>query len=330
VWLVERNGREGKKPGTSREISLDDVKPVVSESEVRALLREHFNEPVTGLEPIAGGLIAQTFTFSAADADYVIRFNTDDLTPNFEKEEYVARHFRSPQVPIPEVVRIGRLGELHYCITRKVVGERMDRLSPEGLERALPSVVETLIAIHDTNVNRQKGYGMFDGQGHGFFSSWAAHLTHVRDEGHPYTFLGAWHALFETTFLELDVFNRVFARMEGLLGCCPSTRQLVHGDYGFGNLLIENGRVTAVLDWINAMYGDFLYDVAWLDLFDPERGYAELFRISYAEQGIDPPDFDKRLLCYQCHIALDSMRFAAKIDNPDSYRWVKDRILDLI
>jgi hygromycin-B 4-O-kinase len=118
--------------------------------------------------------------------------------------------------------------------------------------------------------------------------------------------------------------------MESLLNSCPQERYLVHGDYGFGNLLAANGQVTAVLDWLNARYGDFLYDVAWLDFWDSGRGYRDRFRARYAEQDIDIPNYESRLLCYQCCIALDGLRFFAKANNAAAYQWVKDHILRLI
>jgi hygromycin-B 4-O-kinase len=72
----------------------------------------------------------------------------------------------------------------------------------------------------------------------------------------------------------------------------------VHGGYGFNNMLAENGAVTAVLDWTEAMYGDFLYDVAWLNFWDPGHDYQAIFRADYAERGFAVPDFEQRLLCY--------------------------------
>jgi aminoglycoside phosphotransferase (APT) family kinase protein len=42
----------------------------------------------------------------------------------------------------------------------------------------------------------------------------------------------------------------------------PSDEVIVHGDYGFHNLLVDSTRVTAVLDWELAAIGDPLADVA--------------------------------------------------------------------
>ena len=309
---------------------MSTIKPGVEQRAALMLLEERFDGPVTGLQSIAGGLVAQAFGFSAGGQDYIIRFNIDNMDANYEKEAYISKHYGSASVPIPRVVAVGRLRELRYCITRRAIGQRLDQLSAEATERAMPSVIATLDAIREIDVSRQKGYGLFDGRGRGLFSSWPASLRRVRDEERPEGFYGRWHALFETTFLEREAFDDVYAHMESLLGYAPDSRHFVHGGYGFGNVLVADDRVTAVIDWLDAKYGDFLYDLAWLDYWDPGRGYRERFWAHYAERDVDVPHFDQRLLCYACYIALDGFRFFAKSGDGRGYRWTRDRITGLI
>ena len=313
-----------------RKFNMSTIKPIVDERSISNLLTRIFAGPVTDLRCIEGGLIAQTFVFRTDERDYVIRFNADNMDANFEKEEFIAVTYGSSAVPIPEVIAVGRLQELHYCITPRIVGERLDRLSPEEVSQVLPSVIDTLNAIHDTDIGQPEGYGLFDGNGRGFFPDWFSNLTFVKDEERSDGFYGKWHSLFETSFLDRHRFDRVYGQMEELLICCPNKRSLVHGGYGFGNLLIKNGQVSAVLDWIDSKYGDPLYDVAWLDYWDAGRGYRDIFKADYNRRDIDMLNYDERLLCYQCYIALDSMRFFAKSDSHDDYKWTTDRIEGLI
>jgi aminoglycoside phosphotransferase (APT) family kinase protein len=44
----------------------------------------------------------------------------------------------------------------------------------------------------------------------------------------------------------------------------PRPAVLVHGDFRYGNVLHDGGRLTAVLDWELAHYGDPVEDLAWL------------------------------------------------------------------
>ena len=50
--------------------------------------------------------------------------------------------------------------------------------------------------------------------------------------------------------------------MMRMLEVCPEERYLVHEEYVQNNLLAEEGKVTAVLDWADTMHGDFAYDLA--------------------------------------------------------------------
>jgi hygromycin-B 4-O-kinase len=64
--------------------------------------------------------------------------------------------------------------------------------------------------------------------------------------------------------LERSFFEKVYQEMIKLLGKCPEDRYLVHGMYGYDNLLAQGNRVTAVIGWADAMYRDFVYDIAYL------------------------------------------------------------------
>ncbi len=44
---------------------------------------------------------------------------------------------------------------------------------------------------------------------------------------------------------------------------------VVHADLINANVLVDDGRLTAVLDWGSAMYGDPLHDVAWITYWTP-------------------------------------------------------------
>jgi aminoglycoside phosphotransferase (APT) family kinase protein len=63
---------------------------------------------------------------------------------------------------------------------------------------------------------------------------------------------------------------------DALLASAPAQteRCLVHGDYHYGNLLFEQGQVSAVLDWEIASLGDPLVDAASLAVAAHRRHYA--------------------------------------------------------
>src|SRR5215218_10336401 len=119
---------------------MTSLKQQVAETAIRALLWRDVDTPV------GGGQIAQTYAFAVGDEDYVIRFNRDNMMVNFEKEAYVYAHFASPRVPIPPVVKVGRLETLHYIITRKMPGRPLTALPLDENSPLIPALIDTLDA----------------------------------------------------------------------------------------------------------------------------------------------------------------------------------------
>ncbi len=117
-------------------------------------------------------------------------------------------------------------------------------------------------------------------------------------------------------------------RMVKLLDYCPQERYLVHGGSAFGNVIAHEGQITGVIDWLDARYGDFVYDVAGSDIWAPRLRMAERFQQFCEARGIALPHYEQRLRCYRCYMCLDGMRYYAKVGNVEGYRWVKRAILD--
>jgi hygromycin-B 4-O-kinase len=301
-------------------------KPQIAESDVLALLRERFAAPIEGLAVVSGGQIAQTYGFSAGGERYILRF-TQHMGANLDKEVFIQRLLAASPVPVAPILQVGRLGDLHYAISRRMPGAPLTALPPDAFEEVYPTLRQTLDDIHAVDVSAMSGFGIFGDDGVGFFPSWRASLASIREEEPEWDFYGKWHALFESTFLERDLWDGIYARMTELLAVCPEERYLVHGNYGFGNVLAADARITAVLDWLDAKYGDILFDVAWLDFWSAELNVRGRFATHYAERGIPMPHYPERILCYQCYIALDGLRFFAKRRHEASYRWVRDVIL---
>ena len=97
---------------------------------------------------------------------------------------------------------------------------------------------------------------------------------------------------------------------------------MIHSDLIHRNVLVHDDRITAVLDWGCAMYGDFLYDLAWLTFWSP--WHPELRDIDlrsralahYDAIGLAVPDFERRMRCCELHIGL-----AAQAYNAFTGRW---------
>ena len=310
-------------------------KPQISEADALALLGERFTAPIKDLSVVPGGEIAQIYAFSVNGGSYILRI-APEMGANLEKELFIQRLLAaspaSSAVPAAPILHIGRLGALHYAISLRMPGAPLTRLPPPDYEATIPALLKTLDAIHAVDVRATTGYGVFADDGAGYFPSWRASLAAVGvEEPEPEeNSNSARRSVFEATFLTRDertVWDTVYTRMIALLDFCPEDRYLVHGDYGFDNVLAANGRITAVLDWPNAQYGDFLYDVAWLDFWPSGFAFRERCLAHYAELNIAVPSYAERILCYQCSIALNALRFFAQRQNAEAYRWASHAIL---
>jgi hygromycin-B 4-O-kinase len=305
-----------------------DVKPAVDAARVRDLLREQFADDADAVRPLAGGEFSRAFAFTAGGRAYVVRLNAAaHAAEGFAKDDYAWRRFASPALPIPRVVAIGRMADVSFAISERAAGRTLHEHSPAERRALLPATLDTLDAIGRADVRASRGYGDWGADGNGRFARWRDYLAAViRDEAEGY--YRDWHALFRDSFLEREVYEVVYRRLLRLAERCPEERALIHNDYWFENILADGQRVTGVIDWANALYGDPLYDIARLSWGAGWPGWwhadgAALLRARYGAA----PGYDERLACYECHFGLDDLRFYAKTGRRAEYDWARDRLL---
>lgn len=266
-------------------------------------------------------MIAATFECVVAAETFIVQFNQPNMAGSAAKERFLASRLAAAGAPLRDLVCEGEISGLIYTIARKARGNGMTTLEPNEFAAVLPSVFDAQIAVSQVDLSDTDGYGWFDGNGHGHFDSWAEHLVHVRDE-EPGLFYDRWHELFDSTFLERDRFDRYIARMQELLESFTVPRQLVHGGFGYDNVLVHEGNVEALLDWQDARFGDGLFDIAYMDFWPSGFDLPVLYEEYCAARGIRHHSFGQRIACYKYYHAADAMRFFAKTDNQSAYESV--------
>ena len=298
---------------------------------LRALLRTHVDDNVEDVRPLAGGFFSRAFAATAAGREYVIRISTAVHAPeSFAKDDYAWRHFARPALPIPRIVATGMTSAGSYAISERVAGRTLAACSPVERQPVLPALLDTLEAVGQSDVRASRGYGDWDSDGNGRFASWQGFLASIT-ANHPDGYYQNWRRLFDDSFLERDVYATVARRMLNLAEHCPEERALIHNDFQFENILTDGQRITGVIDWANALYGDPLYDVAWLtwQAANPDWWYADGTEILRSRFG-HLPHYATRIACYQCHIGLDHLRFYARTDNRAGYDFCRAWLLTLI
>jgi hygromycin-B 4-O-kinase len=276
-------------------------KTQVDEARVADFLRERYGD-VRELVSIKGGEISQAFSFVAEGRKLVLRVNWYD--GNFRKDRFAHEHFSSAAVPIPEVLDLGVFGEgLFFAVTPFARGSCMPDLCTSA-------VLTALEAIHATDVSAFRGYGRWV-EGEGAFASWA---EAVETEAHVDP------ATLRLPFVRKPLFDRLARGLAENLPAVSEERRLVHGDFGFDNLFVDGEQVTAVTDWDVSRFGDPVYDVAWVTAWTLDRTFARLYRERAEQAGRDLPDFERRLVCHECSVAILGLSFFAQTGREETYR----------
>jgi hygromycin-B 4-O-kinase len=128
--------------------------------------------------------------------------------------------------------------------------------------------------------------------------------------------LPGWREALADSAVGTGPFEQGLQRLRDLAAYLPDAQELIHGDLLSRNVLAHGGRVTGILDWGNSMYGDSLYDAAWLIFWWP--WYPQWASLDIRQSIIDrqrargrSADLEERLLAYEIHIALDAIAYCA-------------------
>lgn len=303
---------------------MSSLKTKVDANEVLEFLKGFFEKEISAVSFIKGGEMSQAFSFKNAGNNYVIRINSKKYS--YDKDRYAYKHFSSNLIPIPKIFEIGKFNRtLFFAISEKATGKNLEHFDHEVQERLEPQLVSVLDAIHCTKIPDGSKYGHWNADGVATFTSWKDFILNYKDEVYS-----NWENLYKKTFLEKDVIKQIFKNIQNLSGFLPEGKFLVHGDYGFSNVISNGEKITGVLDWGESIYGDFLYDVAWLQFWHDKISYEQVFKKHYLEKNIEVPNYFERLLCYQLRLGAGSIGFFALSGQKDSYIWTKNKLISLL
>lgn len=297
------------------------VKAKIEQEKVVLYLKNNFDDSIDHVELVVGGESSQVFSFQASSGDFIIRVNMWS-TSGFEKDSYAFNYFKTENILIPEIIEIGKIDEKYnFAISKKAKGATINNLCDEEYHKTFPNLLNILDAIHCTDINNSSGYGRWSNDGIAPYNSWKEFIFSVQ----------RWvqnKDVFTNSFLEKDVWEIIFKKMAKLAELCPEERYLVHGDYGNNNVTAEDGKVTGVFDWADSLYGDFVYDIAWMTFWLKSKEKQQSLEKYYEERNIK--NFAERLFCYKLRIALGSMSFYSFSKQKEKYDLVKELILRLL
>ena len=203
----------------------------------------------------------------------VVKLLTDDpedAARRASADFYGLQVARAHGIPAPEPVYLDDTGEVlgvPGIVTCMVEGRQI--AAPDNVEEWARSLADILLQIHDVRPNEYERKHLYAGNELGLYfltGDWPNKMA-----GHP---------LSDTIY---DTARDLRSGIERL----PAV--FVHMDYWPGNVLWYEGRISAVLDWDAAGYGDPALDVAYFRMNMCLRGIkaaADIFLDRYeAESG---------------------------------------------
>ena len=298
------------------------MKPELSNQQLLQFLTEKYgSEPQWA--PIAEGMESRVLTFIWGDQQYILRVNPNQS--GFQKDRWCFQQFHSEELPIPEILEIGSFSSHYaYCLSRRLPGITLEDSAIPTLQQLTPYVSQVWKVIHQSLLPSSEGFGPFNECGHATFSSWQSFLqSTIRGKDQQ------WDHLFASNLLDATALQPVMHSYLRLTGHCPEERKLVHGDFGSNNVLTDGKKITGVLDWDCALYGDPLFDVAgsffWSPWLDCMRIQSEFFQRTLRNEA----NFAVRLQCYQLQCGLEEIHENALAGNQKLLNWLLNRTMQI-
>lgn len=305
----------------------------LDQGEVQAFIHEHFGDRAGDVTRLSGGDWSQAYALSLDGKQVVARFGNhgEDY-----RKDLIASGWASDELPIPEVFELEETKVGFFALSDRARGDFLDELDGEQIKTVLPNLLRTMDAIHGIDISSTEGYGNWESDGHGPQRTWQEALLH-KFEGDPPTHrTHGWRVALEASPGGTRDFDAALKVLEQLAERMPTERHVIHNDLLNHNVLVQGDKISAVLDWGNSMYGDYLYDAAWLLYCQPrytswpELDLAGELRRHWEATGSVPDDREARLLCYQIHVGLDAQSYAAYRGNWDQLRLNTEQTTKLV
>jgi hygromycin-B 4-O-kinase len=298
---------------------------------VETFLVHRFGHEIRDVTALAEGAWSQAFGYRLDDGDLVVRFSA--LEEDFRKDELASRH-ASPALPIPPILEIGETSIGYYAISERRYGEMLERVDEAQMRALLPSIMGTLDAIRLADIGGTSGFGGWAAEGNAPHSSWSAALLDVASDLPGLRHHG-WRQRLATSPTGDGPFLEAFEQLTSVAPDLPDERHLIHSDLLNRNVLVDKDHVTAVFDWGSSMYGDFLFDLAWVCFWGP---WSPAFRTidfrqaavdHYAAIGLEVPDLERRLRACQLWIGIDGQAYQAFKGRWDDLAWTAARTVEV-
>jgi hypothetical protein len=238
-----------------------------STAEVQTFLEAHHGAPVCDVEALRGGFWSAAFGYRHDDQELVVRFG--EARDGYDVDQ-AAMAFDRPGLPVPTVLTVGEALGGAFAISVRHHGRFLEDSDPGEAEVVGPAVDRLLAALRANVAPSTVAAEWFDPDADPARSTWRRWLIDGLTDDPRYPNHG-WRTKLAAHADADRLFRACEDRLAALRDACPERRDLVHSDLLHQNVLLsaDGSEVTAVFSWKCSVRGDFLWDVAWCDLWSP-------------------------------------------------------------
>jgi hygromycin-B 4-O-kinase len=110
----------------------------------------------------------------------------------------------------------------------------------------------------------------------------------------------------------------------------------VHCDLVNRNVLVSQDSIAGVFDWGCSLYGDHLYDLAWLEFWAPWYPKLSIHYLRlemerrWREGGYAPEDKEVRLMACYLHIGLSHLAYNAHLGDLAAVSQTAERMRQVV
>jgi fructosamine-3-kinase len=274
---------------------------------------------VDSINQLVEGHISQAFSFETRAGKFVLRIAP--AIDDFLVDQYASDTYGEGLL-IPKILGIGEFQEnSYYCISEFAPGRTVLSMNGEEVEAVLSEIHDALAKIYTMDISKTQGYGHIDTKtGNAAGKTWK---DSIKDDVEKHG-VEKYRENAQNIGLSPALVDDFYKQFMTSLPFAHETRRLLHGDPAFDNMLIDNGKVTAMIDWPQMGYGDWMSDFARLDFWWPGRyGNAGEFTRKYNLEG---DHLDERKALYWAMNALWTIEFADRSQNESTITWLQGNI----
>jgi hygromycin-B 4-O-kinase len=285
-------------------------KTQIYKNQVNRFLDEYFRSFVDNIIEIASGEFSQAYSFEHRNNKFIVRFNSyTDL--GFKKEEIIYSDYTS--ISTPRIIEIGKYKDFYFSITKAYEGIQLNKLHKDSFLELLPDLFSTMNTLHTIKIE-QEGYGLWDLDKKGKFESFEDQLRSFIKEDKWEDFAK------QNKFFNIEFVRNLMKEFESLIKYIPSERYFLHGDFGRTNIFALDNKIEGIIDWSEAMYGDFLMDVAWLAFWESKVNIIdEYYKFNKDNKDLDMSNFQERIKLYLIFSSLNNIIFEVERGRELSY-----------